>query len=392
MTTFPLATLACTIDATGISAPSYPDILTSLQIRYRNIYGQDVNLDADTQDGQFLAVLASAINDTNAATIAAFNAQSPSTAQGAGLSSVVKINGLQREPSSNSTVDVLIVGVAGTIVTNGIVGDNVGLNTRWNLFPEFVIGDSGEVVITATCQTPGNVAAEPGTITTILTPTLGWQSATNPQSAFPGNPVEDDATLRQRQSVSQTQASQSPFAAALAAITNLPGVVKAAGYENPTGGVDANGVPGHSVSFVVGGGDVTQIGTTIERKKTIGTGTYGTTTVTVNDPAGVPIDIHFFVLELTDVAVVVNINALDGYSNSTGVLIQQALADYISGLPIGAPVYLTKAIAIASLMQSPLNVTFDLTGLTLNGVAADFIIAFNKAAVTLSSDVTVVVG
>ena len=389
MTTFPLNTLACTIDATGISAPPYADILTSLQTSYRNIYGQDVNLDADTQDGQFLAIIAAAINDSNNATIAAFNAQSPSTAQGAGLSSVVKLNGLTREASSNSSVDVTIVGVAGTQILNGVVGDSVGLNTRWDLFPAITIPDSGTLIVTAICETPGNITAEIGTITKILTPVIGWQTANNATAASPGNPVEDDATLRQRQSISQGQPAQSPFSASLAAIANLPGVTRSAGYENATGSVDGNGLPANAVSFVVGGGDVNQIARTIERKKTLGTPTYGSTAIDVIDPSGNVITINFFVLALTEFPIVVTINPLPGYSDTTALLIQQALVDYINALPIGGTVYLTKAEAIASLMDSPLNLTFDVTALTLNGVAADKTIAFNHAASIQLSDVTV---
>ena len=39
--------------------------------------------------GQFMALLAAGIHDANGETLAAYNAYSPSTAQGAGLSSVV---------------------------------------------------------------------------------------------------------------------------------------------------------------------------------------------------------------------------------------------------------------------------------------------------------------
>lgn len=392
MTTFPLDTLACTINETGISAPSYADILTSLQTTYRSIYGADVDLDADTQDGQFLAILASTINDTNSATIVAFNAQSPSTAAGTDLSSIVKLNGLQREASSNSTADVTIIGIAGTIIKNGIIGDSVGLNTRWFLFPEFVIGDTGVVIVTATAEDPGNITAEPGTLTSILTPTIGWQSVTNVQAAFPGNPVESDATLRRRQSVSQTQAAQSPFSSALAAITNLPGVIKAAGYENPNTGIDANGVPGHSVSFVVGGGDVNQIAKTIERKKTIGTGTYGSTTIPVIDPSGQAININFFELTLDEVLVVINIAALQGFLSTTSAIIQQRVSDYIAQLPIGSPVYLSKIIASASLLDLSVNTTFDVTAVTLDGIAADHLVPFNQAADTPIASITINVG
>lgn len=57
------------------------------------------------------------MHDTYALCGDVYNAFSPSTAQGAGLSSVVKINGIRRKTASYSTVDLRIVGQVGTIVT-----------------------------------------------------------------------------------------------------------------------------------------------------------------------------------------------------------------------------------------------------------------------------------
>jgi hypothetical protein len=83
VTTYPLPTLAATVTDAGISAPPYADILLSLQASYRSIFGSDIYIDADSQDGQWLAIIAAAVNDCNAATIAAYNSRSPATAQGA---------------------------------------------------------------------------------------------------------------------------------------------------------------------------------------------------------------------------------------------------------------------------------------------------------------------
>src|SRR5262245_35802631 len=113
------------IDANGISAPLFTDVLVWLQEQYRSIYGSDVMLDADTQDGQWVAVVAQAIHDTNQTLVSTYNAYSPTFAQGAGLSSVVKINGIRRLSASYSMVDVLCVGQAGTDISGGVVGDNL---------------------------------------------------------------------------------------------------------------------------------------------------------------------------------------------------------------------------------------------------------------------------
>lgn len=41
----------CTIDEAGIHAPDFPTVLNWLKEQYRAIYGQDVYLENDSQDG-----------------------------------------------------------------------------------------------------------------------------------------------------------------------------------------------------------------------------------------------------------------------------------------------------------------------------------------------------
>ncbi len=94
------------------------------------------------------------------------------------LTSNVKINGIARKAATNSTVDLLLAGTAGTTITNGSVKDSN--NVIWNLPVTVSIGVDGTLTVTATCANSGAVAALAGTITTINTPTRGWTSVTNP--------------------------------------------------------------------------------------------------------------------------------------------------------------------------------------------------------------------
>lgn len=43
------------VTAQGITAPSYAEILEYLQSEAQRIFGSDINLAADTQDGQLIA-------------------------------------------------------------------------------------------------------------------------------------------------------------------------------------------------------------------------------------------------------------------------------------------------------------------------------------------------
>jgi len=400
--------LAPVISPTGISAPSYADIVSELRADFQAIFGTDIYIDPDSQDGQLIAIWAAAQHDVNNAAIAAYNAYSPLTAQGVGLSSVVKINGISRLVATNSQVVVTLVGEAGTQIINGIVGDSLGLNTRWSLPPSVTIPPEGEIDVTATCTVAGSTSAAAGTITKIITPTRGWQSVTNSSEASPGEPIETDATLRQRQSVSTALPSLSVFDGTLAAIANISGVGRYRGYENNTNTTDGNGLPEHSISIVVSGGDVTTVAQTIANKKGPGCDTYGDTTVTVYDPLGIPSDINFFELSTIRIYVSITVKALPGFLSSTNDIIKAALAQFVSTQPIGEKLYYGRLWAPANLSGSAavsssglsqtqldaLSATYDITVLQVGTSSSpsgtsDIPVPFNQAVVLSVGDIAI---
>lgn len=394
MPSFPLPTVAVTISSAGPSAPPFEDILNSYIATFQSIYGSDVYLTTDTQDYQWLVALATAQNDTNNAVIAAYNSMRPSAAQGAGLSSIVLINGLRRIIPTNSTVVVTIVGTAGVTILNGVVQDQNG--NLWNLPASVTIPTSGTINETATAQQPGNIAAIAGSVNTRYTGVRGWASVTNAAPAIPGIPVEIDGTLRKRQTSSTSLSAQTPLSAIAAAIANLPGMGRSKVYENQFGTPDANGIPGHSIAAVVEGGDVVQVAQAIESKKSPGTGTYGTITEIVLDPAGVPIPISFFELTEVQVYVSLTIQSLDGYTSAIGNELIAAVVAWINNLGIGTDVFYTKMFGPANLYGSPDGLTYNITALTIGFAPApvgtvDLEIAFNAAAVSSTPNIVLTV-
>lgn len=390
-----ITTTAPTISATGISAPTYAEVLDFLQSQFRSIYGTDLYLGADSQDGQMLAILATAINDANGVAIAIYNSFSPATAKDAALSSNVKINGIARASASYSTVDLVLVGQAGTTVNNGVVTDTNG--NRWSLPASVVIPVGGEVTATATCQSEGAIAAPAGTVTRITTPVLGWQSVSNPADATPGAPVETDAALRKRQTTSVALPSRTVLEGIVGAVAAVPGVTRYRPFENDTNSADANGIPAHTIALVVDGGDATAIAQAIAAKKTPGGGTFGTTVVDVVDAYGIPHPIQFYRPTDAPISVAISMKALAGYSSSVGAAVQQAVADYVNAVAIGggaaAGVEWDAAIAAAKSVTG--SGTFKITALTLTGPGGagtpDVPLAFNEAATCSAGDVTLTV-
>ncbi|EGT9167449.1 hypothetical protein JE464_003507 [Salmonella enterica] len=339
--------LSATVTAEGISAPDYQTILDTLTSYFQQIYGSDAYLEPDSKDGQMVALVALAVHDANNTAIAVYNCFSPATGYGAALTSNVKINGIARKGATNSTVDLLLTGTAGTTITNGTVKDTN--NVIWRLPASVVIGVDGTVTVTAICSNSGAVVALAGTITTINTPTRGWTSVTNPAAATVGAPAETDAELRIRQGQSVAIPSITPFEGVDGAIANIAGVTRHKLYENDTGKTDGNGLPPHSISAIVDGGDVTEIARTIRGNKGQGVRTWGKTSVTVPDRYGNPHIISFS--RPTDVPVYgkITLKVFAGYTSQIGVQIQQAVADYINRLMIGDQVLLSRIYSPANL-------------------------------------------
>jgi uncharacterized phage protein gp47/JayE len=373
-------------------------VLAYVLQQYKNIYGSDVYLGNDSADYQFLSAgIATPINDLNAAIISTYNAYSPATAQNANLSSAVKINGLARNIPTNSTVDQIIVGVAGTIITNGVTQD--ANSNKWNLPTTVTIPAGGSITVTATAQTAGAIQAGIGTVNQIATPTLGWQTVTNATAAAAGAPVETDSQLKARQAVSTALPSRTVLEGTVGAVWAVTGVTRVTPYENDTSTTDANGIPGNKIYIVVEGGDSTAIANAIASKKTPGTGTYGTTTITVTDVYGIAHAINFYRPTYDAITCAITIKALTGYTSTVGTAIQNAVAAYVNSVAIGgAPggtVEWDSAMAAAKGVSG--SNTFRITSFTLSGPGGagtpDVPLAFNHAGqiLTASSAVTITV-
>jgi uncharacterized phage protein gp47/JayE len=392
MATYPLATLAATVTAAGISAPPYSDVYESLRATFRLIYGNDAYIDPDSQDGQLLAVFAKAISDCNDAAIAVWNKFAPSTATGDGLSSQVKINGIARAVATKGSVAVRVVGVIGTVIQSGIVADDAG--HRWLLPPTVTIPSTGQADALATAEAEGAVDAPAGTVTRIVNPQRGWQSATNIAAASAGAPVETDAALRRRQKISTALPSRTVLQGTEGALANLAGVTQVRVYENDTKVADANGLPGNSISAVVLGGDAAAIAAAILARKTPGAYTHGSTAVTVVGDNGLPSIIRFWYAGATPLSVVVTVKALPGYTTAVGDRIKQSIADYINGLGIGRKSDLGKIYLPAQFYGAAGSEKFEVDGVLqaakpLVPTAADVAVSYNSRATIAVADITV---
>lgn len=341
------------IDGTGMHIPLYQEIVDKLVEDMKKIFGDDTYLEADSQDYQQISIFARMIYDSYNLALLAYNNRTPKDAVGIGLDNIVALAGIQRKPATASTVVLTITGVDGTKISNGEVSDDNG--NYWELPDEVIIPSNGIIDVTATSKEKGNVFALPNTITNINTPVYGWLSVTNKQASSAGIDVENDFELRGRFSLSVLGPSSSIFESLQESLAAIPGVTRVRGYENDTsatstGTVPPNvpaGIPSHTISFVVEGGNDVDVATELYMKKTPGCGTFGTTTVKLQSVTGNILAVNFYRPKYTNVKVKITIKQLDGYTSDYVDKMQEAVSTYITEMSIAEALYNSVLISVA---------------------------------------------
>ena len=372
----------------GITAPTYYEILEYFKDKARKIFGDDIVLDDDTQDGQLLGIFAAAINDMNAQAIEVFSAYNPQTAYGVALDGAIKTNGITRRKATHSTADLKLVGQFGTVIQNGKARDN--FDNLWDLPASVTIPATGEITVTATAEKAGAVTAVAGSIRSIATPTRGWQTVTNEVDALVGKDEETDAELREKQTQSTMLPSMAIWDALVSAVRQLDGVVSVSGRHNDTGQTSDDGIPAHSIALVVEGGDAQAIVEMIYFKKSQGVATYGTTSLSVIDSLGNVQSAKFSRPNYVPVAVAIKLKAAATWMSTVEDEIKQHVSDYVNSLAIGEDVDAAK-VASSIVWDKEFYSSFSLKSLTLNGSTASVDVKWNAKATCTPSAVTITV-
>lgn len=394
--------VAPNIDATGLHIPSYTDIRDDLIDKVKSIYGQDIYLGNDSLDYQLISIFANKMYDVIQLLQLVYNGRTPVTAVGTNLDTIVKLNGLQRQPTTISNAfsiaEITLTGTAGTTFDNLLLEDSEGY--RWSQDASLTIDNTGNATGYFTCQTIGKIVPSANTITKIVNPTVGVFTATNPSAVLynTGIAVETDAELRTRQMKSAALAGQSTFDSILGQLLNVSNVTKAMLYENDTGSTDANGIPAHSICAVVQGGEDAQVANAIYATKTTGCGTYGSDSYAIASPYGTSTTIYFS--RPTDYAceVDVSISAVGGktITDTDETNIENAVKNYLDSLDIGSPVVNSMLYYAALTAQDdPTSPSFKVNSITVtaNGTSYssnDVPIPFDALASFDSCVVTVV--
>jgi uncharacterized phage protein gp47/JayE len=316
----------------GIQVQTFQEIYDELAAGYRVIYGEDINLEPNSPDGQRVAIEAQLVLDSQSFGALEYNQRDPDFALGQSLNSIIKLSGITRRPATRSQVDVTVVTDRPlTLPVDYTVEDDLGQS--WSTLAARTL-IAGTTTVTVFAVNFGAIAADPDTIVNPVTVVIGVQSVTNPASATVGIDEETDQDLRVRRNRSLETPQSSSTGRMFTALASVPNVTGVAVYENDTPTTDANGIPGHSLFVVVEGGAVSAIVETMTKNKTGGKGMVGSVTGTFSEPVTRPNGATFTIVHSmtfdrpVDVPVLVRLDATrkDAANPVDEALISQAIA------------------------------------------------------------------
>lgn len=256
-----------TID--GLSIETFEEIFNAAAEKYKDIYGQDINIDQNAPDGQRLAISTKAAIDVQEVVQQIYNGLDVDLASGVFLDIIAKIAGLTRRPATRSSVEVDIVTTADiTLPSSYIVADENGQN--WQTIEEVDL-TTGTNSVTLYAEFYGAYEASANTVNEPVTIILGVESINNPLAAVAGDAYETDEEFRQRRDRGVENPALSIVGALLSALLDTEDVTDAQVYENKLSTYDfVRDMVAHSIWVIVEGGSIADIAETMAKNKTMG--------------------------------------------------------------------------------------------------------------------------
>ena len=287
-------------DGNGLQVKTQLELVDELTQDFQDIYGEDINVESNSPDGQLINVFAQCVEDSYQLLSQAYASFDPDQAIGNVLDQRAAINGIVRKGGTYTYVSVDVV-TDRSVTLNGI--DQYSVEDAYTISDnegnEFVLEttspiSTGTNTLVFRAKNIGAVEVLPNTITTPITIVLGVLSVNNNSGAtVTGQEEETDAQLRERRKRSVSISSVGYTEGLQSALKNLNDVTKASVFQNRTNVTDTFGIPGHSVWVIVQGGTDAEIGEVMDAKMAPGIGMKGTQSVVVPQADGSNETYHF---------------------------------------------------------------------------------------------------
>lgn len=232
----------------------------------------EFNADPSTFDGYMNAWHAENYRIILEALREAWNSKDPAKARDVQLDIIGLLTGYRRENGTPTQINGVVTGTAGTVVTAGSVVEG---DQEWTIDNDVTIDSSGSADVTATCKENGAIEPEIGSVNNIKTTIGGWSGFSNTGVIQVGTNKQSNSSFRSARARAVSRPGSNQVDNTIGELFAIDNVLRVAAYENPTGTADVSpenphGLPAHSVSYLIQGGDSNAIAKAIYIKKNPG--------------------------------------------------------------------------------------------------------------------------
>lgn len=283
------------IGVNGIVTQSLPEIISDITTDFKDVYGQNINVESNSPDGQMINILAQIKKDVLDLCVQYYNNLDTERVIGIPQQILYKLNNCIIKAYNYSYVYVN-VSVSKSVNLQGLDADienpdgvgytvSDGNGNRWILAESQTL-TVGTHTLNFRAAELGNVTATPNTITIMETVIAGVISVTNPANNYiTGATGESDSEFRLRRNQTVSSPSQGFEDALQGQLLNLDNVTQAKVYSNRDSSTQ-NGIPAHTVWVIVEGGASADIGQAIYANVPPGIPMKGTQSALVQRPYG----------------------------------------------------------------------------------------------------------
>lgn len=225
----------------GLVVAEYPQIRSMLVERFKEIYGQDIDLSTGNADGIYVENLSLIINNILQTLKLMYGQLNINQAQGLFLDNLCALSGIYRKAATYSTANLTIKSEETSDIILNVNNkltfvDKSGLTwtTLINFGEEIIIKPNVETNVLVKCDTLGPIKAPKGWINSLIDTSINLTLINQTKDAQVGSYEEDDIQLRERRNESISTKGITVLQNLAAALFNLTGITDIKIYNNDT--------------------------------------------------------------------------------------------------------------------------------------------------------------
>lgn len=260
------------IGINGLVTQSLEEIKEDLITKFKSIYGQDINVEQNSPDGQWINILAQEKKDILDLFTTFYNNLDPDRVVGIPQQILYKLNGLSIKTYTYSYVYINVT-TTESVTLQGLDDDienldGSGYTVRDTNGNSWILASTtdltaGKHLLNFRSADLGSITALPNTISIMETVLKGVAEVNNPANNYiTGNSGETTAEFRLRRNQSMAVPSQGFDESTQSQMLTLETVKECKVYDNRSNEV-VNGIPAHGVWVIVRGGLPQEIGRVI---------------------------------------------------------------------------------------------------------------------------------